>query len=169
MTGPITADWAALGWYIVLLLVCFLAGYAIGRRAGHAGGRLEGEAAAPLILKEQALSTGSCPVCGTAAVNPEDAAEDTEEESSGSHNGPAVSSGRGTGSGSGSVVFRRRLTESGKAKVVLRRRTTESGHARVVIRRRRGGGGNRVLLTHRRYTGREKNHPVLSRRRGVGR
>lgn len=54
------------GWEAVLLvlLVGWTAGYAVGRRNGRSGGFEEGLRYAPLHLKQAAWLDGRCPVCG---------------------------------------------------------------------------------------------------------
>lgn len=52
-----------------ILLLAALAGYARGKRRGHARGLAEGQAAGRLLLREEALLDGECPLCGT-ALNP---------------------------------------------------------------------------------------------------
>lgn len=49
-----------------LLLLAALAGHTLGKRRGRARGLSEGKALARLLLREEALLGGECPLCGAA-------------------------------------------------------------------------------------------------------
>lgn len=55
-----------LMWYIAvaLALLVVVSAYAVGRRVGGKEGRSLALLEAPLVMKEEALRDGVCPVCG---------------------------------------------------------------------------------------------------------
>lgn len=62
MMPPLIAQWLLLAFAVVALIA--LAAYKIGEARGLQAGIALGRAETPLILREQALSTGYCPSCG---------------------------------------------------------------------------------------------------------
>jgi hypothetical protein len=48
------------------LLLAFLLGYCVGKRLGREEGLAEGQALAPLLLRQQSLAQGYCLLCQTA-------------------------------------------------------------------------------------------------------
>ncbi|MCL4425745.1 MAG: hypothetical protein M1299_03625 [Firmicutes bacterium] len=57
-----------MDWFTVVIinLLFLLLGYALGRRRGLLQGEKHGMVVTPLLLKEEVLSRGICPLCGTA-------------------------------------------------------------------------------------------------------
>lgn len=48
---------------ILLLLLCILIGFSVGRRLGYHDGVEHGRALASIELREQSLREGICPIC----------------------------------------------------------------------------------------------------------
>jgi ABC-type microcin C transport system permease subunit YejE len=48
---------------ILLLLLCILIGFSVGRRLGYYDGVEHGRALASIELREQSLREGTCPIC----------------------------------------------------------------------------------------------------------
>ncbi|WP_161780700.1 hypothetical protein [Tumebacillus flagellatus] len=53
--------WGLLG--ILLLLLCILIGFTVGRRLGYQDGLDHGRALATIELRETTLRRGKCPIC----------------------------------------------------------------------------------------------------------
>ncbi|MBL0388698.1 hypothetical protein JJB07_18995 [Tumebacillus sp. ITR2] len=53
--------WVILG--ILLLLLCILIGFTVGRRLGYQDGIDQGRALAKIELRETTLRRGTCPIC----------------------------------------------------------------------------------------------------------
>lgn len=65
--GPV----AGAAYMLVPLLLGSVMGVWFGWRSGHQAGAREGQAATPILLKEEAFQRGRCPVCHQEARDPE--------------------------------------------------------------------------------------------------
>ncbi len=56
---------------ILLIMIVFLLGYALGRRIGLKEGRIQMEKILPLSLKRETLEKGACVICNHSVENDE--------------------------------------------------------------------------------------------------